>query len=199
MGDDHNDNERASVEDPRRRSAPAVTCLKHYARILHRRARRGEPEALKRLRVLRELRDAEPAQIARTIQRRHCLTASAVNVGFRSWEHALSVLDENDDGDGGTKDFGTLLYPDSCFGHWNIWSADYEEARGIRETHGGYLLAYRRQFLIVDRHYIESLGLDPDDPDWDAIGRDWVKPHAREARARLDRTLVSNALTRLAG
>jgi len=190
--------DRDTDNDSKHRPAPAVTCLKHYARILHRRAQRGEPEALKRLRVLRELRDAEPAEIARTIQRRHCLTASAVNVGFRSWEHALSVFDCNGQGDGSAKDFGTLLYPDSCFGHWNIWSADYEEARAIRETHGGYLLAYRRQFLIVDRHYIESLGLDPDDPDWGAIGRDWVKPHDREARARLDRTLVSHALTRLA-
>jgi hypothetical protein len=166
----------------------AIASLKHYARILHRRAQRGDSLALEKLQALRELRTLDAAQISRTIQRRHCLTVSAVRLGFQSWEHACSVLD------GDPEDYGTLLYPSSCHGHWNIWSAHYDEARTIRAEHGGYLLAYRRQFLIVERDYIDSLGLDPDDPDWSAIARDWVRPGNRAARSRLYQTLVHTAL-----
>ena len=47
------------------------------------------------------------------------------------------------------------------------------------------LLAYKRQFLVVDRYFVESLGLDPDDADWLAIGWDWAYPKDAEARGRL--------------
>ena len=172
------------------RDSAAITSLKHYARILHRRAQRSEPPALAKVRVLREFRELDAAQISCTIQRRQCLTVSALRLGFQSWDHARAVL--NDD----AEDYGTLLYPQSCAGHWNIWSAHYDEARAIRSEHGGYLLAYRRQFLIVDRDYIDSLGLDPDDPDWSAIARDWVRPPDRAARARLYEKLVHDAIAR---
>jgi len=168
----------------------AIESIKHYARILHRRAQSGDASAVEKLRVLRELRELATAQISSTIQRRQCLTASAVRLGFLSWDHVRQVLG------GETDDFGTLLYPSSCYGHTNIWSANYDEARDIRAEHGGYLLAYRRQFLIVDRAYVDSLGLDPDDPDWAAIARDWVQPPDRAARSRLYEKLVHNALVR---
>jgi hypothetical protein len=43
----------------------------------------------------------------------------------------------------------------------------------------------------VDRFYIESLGLDPDDHDWQAIGFDWVRPRDVDARTRLYAKLVA--------
>ena len=85
---------------------------------------------------------------------------------------------------------GRCSIPDGADAHWNIWSASYDEARAIREQHGGYLLAYRQHFFIVDRHFIETLGLHPDDPDWELIGRDWVKPQQADARERLYATLI---------
>lgn len=169
---------------------PAVETLKHYARVLHRRVQQGESRAVRSLRVLRELATVDAAQLAEAVQRKHCLTASALSVGFQSWMHAVEVLE------GRAEDFGTLLYPSTCYGHYNIWSASYEEARAIHAQHGGYLLAYKRQFLIVDRDYIESLGLEPEDPDLEAIGRDWVKPASTAARTRLYEKLVHNALVR---
>lgn len=84
-----------------------------------------------------------------------------------------------------TEDFGTLLYPPGASAHCNIWSASYEEARTIHAQRGGYLLAYRRHYFIADRYFIETLGLDPEDPDWERIGRDWVRPQQPEARERL--------------
>lgn len=151
--------------------------LKDDARRLHKQAGAGDPRALARLAPVRK--QDEP------VQRRHCLAARARELGFTGWPHARAVLSgERFD------DFGTLLYPPGASAHWNIWSADYGEARGIREEHGGYLLAYRHQFLIVDHYFIETIGLDPEDPDWARIGRDWVKPGDVDARARLYEKLI---------
>lgn len=157
--------------------ASIVDDLKAQARIFHRLATARDPAALARLQAARV--SEQP------IQRRHCLTVLARELGFGGWPHAVSVL-----GGEAVTDFGTLLYPPGSAAHWNIWSASYEEARSIRLEHGGYLLAYKRQFLIVDVHFIETLGLDPHDPDWERIGRDWIQPADAGARARLYDKLV---------
>lgn len=148
--------------------------LKAQARILHRRATAGDAAALARL-----------GNTDEPIKRRHCLSALARELGFDGWPHAVAVLSGRP-----TDDFGTLLYPPEGSGHSNIWCATYDEAHDIRAEHGGYLLAYKHQFFIVDRYFIETLGLDPDDPDWERIGRDWVQPLEPEARGRLYARLV---------
>lgn len=166
----------------------ATQHVKHYARILQRRVHAGEPDAVQSVRRLREYASAEPRAIARDIRRTQCLAVAALQLGFRSWLHAVEVFEGNPD------DYGTLLYPSSCSGHSNIWSAHYAEAHEIRAAHGGYLLAYRKQFLIVDRYYIDSLGLDPDHGAWSRMQRDWVQPSDRGARDELYALLVQNAL-----
>ena len=161
----------------------AIDELKARARVLQRRVQAGDAALLAQLREL----DEYEATGSTGVRRRHCLTLVARAFGFANWPHARAVLaGERRD------DFGSLLYPDACAAHWNIWSASYAEAKAIRAEHGGYLLAYKRQFLVVDRHFIETLGLDPDDPDWEAIGRDWVEPANPAARERLYRRLVQN-------
>lgn len=159
--------------------------LKQAARTLQRQAIRGDAAAITRLGALPELREADGSTAIARLRRRHCLAVVAGELGFQGWSHATAVLVH-----GSTGDFGTLLCPPHCAVHWNIWSADLAEARAIRAGHGGYLLAYRRQFLIVDRHYIESLGLDADDPDWAAIGRDWTVAGPSPARQRLYARLI---------
>jgi hypothetical protein len=170
----------------------AVEDIKAHARVLQRRAEAGDAAALQRVRTARELKHLEQAELARSIQRSHCLGVVARELGFRDWEHARAVLTGQE-----MRDFGTLLYPSSCGGHQNIWSANYEEASSIRAEHGGYLLAYKHQFLIVEPHFIDSLGLDPEDPDWERIKRDWARPADLQARQRLYHRLVRNALANL--
>ena len=160
--------------------AGVVSDLKAQARILHRHIAQCELLAVARIRQLAEFRDHDSASLAASVRRRHCLALIARELGFNGWPHAVAVLTGTD-----STDFGTLLYPKGAEAHWNIWSASYDEARAIREQHGGYLLAYRRHFFIVDRYFIETLGLHPNDPDWDLIGRDWVKPRKPDARERL--------------
>lgn len=162
--------------------ASIVEELKTQARLLHKGADDGDEAALARIARARRPPDAP-------LQRRHCLSALALELGFSGWPHARAILEgESPD------DFGTLLYQDGCGGHANIWSAAYDEARAIRSQHGGYLLAYKRHFLIVEASFVDTLGLDPDDPDWEAIGRDWVRPTQPPARNRLYARLVRNRL-----
>jgi len=164
--------------------AGVISDLKAQARVFHRQVVERHPPAVARAQQLVEL-SGDPASLPLRIKRRHCLTVIARELGFQGWQHAVAVLRGTD-----SNDFGTLLYPKGAEVHWNIWSASYEEARAIREQRGGYLLAYRRHFFVTDRYFIETLGLDPDDPDWQLIGRDWVKPRRADARERLYEKLI---------
>lgn len=165
--------------------AGVISDLKARARILHRQIASGDPHAVARVRTLAELAVGDLQAVAARTRRRHCLTTLARELGFRGWQHAVAVLRGTD-----TSDFGTLLYPPGAEVHWNIWSASYAKAAAIRADHGGYLLAYRRHFFITDRHFIATLGIDPDDPDWERIDRDWVKPTRPAARERLYGKLI---------
>jgi hypothetical protein len=171
--------------------ASVMSDLKAQARILHRQAVERHPAALARVQRLGALA-GDAASVPLRIRRRHCLTVIARELGFHGWQHAVAVLRGTD-----SLDFGTLLYPNGAEVHWNIWSASYEEARAIRAQHGGYLLAYRRHFFIADRYFIATLGLDPADPDWQLIGRDWVRPARVDARERLYGKLIRRRIGRL--
>lgn len=165
--------------------------LKVRAELLHHGVSALEASALERLRALPEHKKADADQLseaAKAIRRKHCLAVVAREAGFQSWSHANDVVAGRN-----AEDFGTLLNPPGASAHWNIWSASYDEAREIRREHGGYLLAYKRHFFIVDRYYIETLGLDPEDEDWERIGRDWVRPLDLAARARLYAKLLLQA------
>ncbi|MEM8963427.1 MAG: hypothetical protein AAGD38_18235 [Acidobacteriota bacterium] len=166
--------------------------LRSHARIVHRLVRAGDRSSIDRLRKLRELRTLTDGDLADTVQRRHILTAMARELGFTGWSHLCAVVDREETGD-----FGTLLYPHGLEAHWNIWSASYDEARGIRAEHGGFLLTYKRHFFIVDEHFVRSLGLDPDDPDWRKIGRDWAQPADTVARRRLYGKLIATRMPTL--
>lgn len=68
----------------------------------------------------------------------------------------------------------------------NHWFNDYAEARAWLDAEGGFLLPYRHQFFVTTAEAIRLLGLDPADPDWDRIGRDWVRPLDAAAHERLE-------------
>jgi hypothetical protein len=163
--------------------------LKTRAEILHKRIAAGDPEARARLRALAELKRADDAALAAAaagVQRKHCLAIVAREAGFASWEHALRVLR----GDPAERDFGDLLYDDRTSATLNAWYAEHGEARAdlvARRARGEdvYLLAYRRQFFLAERDFVERLGFEPADPDWAKIGFDWARPRDMAARTRL--------------
>jgi hypothetical protein len=176
--------------------------LKTRAEILHRRVAEGDAGALRRLRSLAELArvtDEALASAAGTIQRKHCLAVVAREHGFSSWEHARRVLESTaTEVDGASaprdetpQDYGTMLYDTPSIGaRLNVWFADHAEARACLEEaqqrgERRYLLPYRRQFFVAEPGFVEALGLDPFDADWDAIAFDWAAPRDLTARSRL--------------
>jgi hypothetical protein len=170
------------IDDP-------VRELKVRAEILHHAASTGDARALSRLRALPELKKAESDALVRAaaeMKRKHWLAVVAVEAGFVGWEHAKCVLG----GDAHDAGFGKLLSGSGRGAFLNHWFAIYEEARAVQDEllatgERRYLLAYQRQCFLTEQGYIESLGLDPDDADWRAIGWDWVRPRSTAARGRL--------------
>jgi len=175
--------------------------LKTRAEILHGRVASGDEAARTRLRALPELARADEAALAEAamrMRRKHCLAVVAREHGFTSWEQAQRVLR----GDARELDFGTLMYGTKALGTLNVWFADYGEARAhLDEARLGgarrYLFPYRKQFFVVDRYFVETLGLDPDDADWEAVAFDWVRPQDPIARQRLTmKRLIASAPSR---
>ena len=160
----------------------AIQELRVRAEILHKRIAANDAAAVARLGALPAFRRAGE------VRRRDCLAVIAAELGFPNWPEAKRILTA----EGDLADFGDLLCPPRIGGgHVNRWFARYEQAASVREACRGYLLAYRRQFLVVDRYYIEDLGLNPEDADWDALGFDWVRPADPAARVRLYAKLIA--------
>ncbi|HYG80054.1 MAG TPA: hypothetical protein VD861_06685 [Pyrinomonadaceae bacterium] len=83
------------------------------------------------------------------------------------------------------KDADTLWYPPTLDVFLNRWFKTYEEARCALESDGGYLFPYKHQFFLCEAPAVKAMGLDPDDPDWDKIGRDCARPADEQACRRL--------------
>jgi hypothetical protein len=113
---------------------------------------------------------------------RDCLNAVAREVGFLTWAQALRVLGGHASGTAGTEDMGTFWHAPRCNGLLSHWFASYDRARDcLAPDEGRVLVPYRRQFIVVDGHYLRELGLAPDDEAWDRAGRDLVQAYGGEA------------------
>lgn len=164
--------------------------LKTRARLLHRRLAAGAADAVARLRVLpgfRKLGDAELAARAPEIRLHQCLSVIARELGFAGWPAARAVLG----GEWQAQDYGTLLCPTRCAAHFNHWFSDHGAAVACQRERGGTILVYRRHYVVVDRDYLATLGLDPDACEWQQLGRDWSRPRDIEARTRLYGHLIA--------
>ena len=82
-------------------------------------------------------------------------------------------------------DTSNLWYQSNLDAFLNRWFSSYAEARESLESDGGFLLPYKQHFFVCESEGIRALGLEPDDPDWQKIGFDCVKPSDEEAYQRL--------------
>lgn len=173
--------------------------LKTRAALLLKDLRTGDHPAADRaawrLRRATALRaPSTPARMRETARLKHALEAVAREQGFPDWSackrhfelapHAVDLqaprrLTADREGDG---PFAPILRGN----YLHLWFADYEEADKVRRENGGYLLTYRRQYFVCGEDAIAALGLDPADPDWDLMGRDWAWPGDQAAKARLE-------------
>jgi hypothetical protein len=125
-------------------------------------------QAAKRFQRLTEFADIPIAEIPlKDIKRKHALTVIALENGFTSWAALKAQI--------------SFIVG----GFLNKWFASYQEAKVEQQQQGGFLFPYKKQFFICEADYIERLGLNPNDPDWNAIGWDWANPSDKIAWQRL--------------
>lgn len=110
---------------------------------------------------------------------RDCLNGVACEVGFAHWEHARKVLG----GEAGAgEDMGTFWHAPRTGILLNLWFARYEEARvALTADVTAFLLPYRRQFFLVQDHFVRELGVDVEDAAWDVMGHDLVRGYGGAA------------------
>jgi hypothetical protein len=146
--------------------------------------------AAERLRILPQFAPHEPdAVLGRraSIRLKHALAVIAAELGYPTWAACKRRLETPPNERLDTESFFARMGA----AYLNRWFARYGEARASLEAEGGYLFPFRRQFFICEAGFLEARGIDPAHPDWEQIGRDWVRPRDEAARDRLERTLVA--------
>ena len=164
-------------------SSPALLArYRAKAHLLLKALRGSDPQraatAASRLRRLRTFASCSLEQLLaqrETVRLKHLLTLVAVEAGHDSWV-ALKRAHETQ--------APTLWVPQHAV-MLNRWFTDHTEAAAALAAEGGYLLPFGEQCFITERAGVEVLGLDPDDPDWAAVGFDLVRPRDLTARTRL--------------
>jgi hypothetical protein len=119
-----------------------------------------------------------------TVRRKHALAVIAAESGFSSWTALKDHCHPEH------PDVPTVFDCASFFGgprgaFLNRWFKDYGQARSSLAHYGGYLFSYRDQYFICESGFIEALGLNPEDPDWQKIGWNCVEPADAAAWERL--------------
>ncbi len=122
-----------------------------------------------------------------SVQLKHALAVIAAELGYPAWKDCKRRLEVPAELRLDTERF----FEAGAAAYLNRWFARYSEARASLEAEGGYLFPFRHQFFICGAGFLEARGIDPTDPDWERIGRDWVRPQDQEARDRLERMLVA--------
>ncbi len=163
--------------------------LKRHSRWIHRQVQRGDTDLGAWMHTLPELRALSRSLLIAEVKRKHALRLVARSLGSNSWAQLSEALLRRGE------DRGALMHRNSCGAYWHIWCASYEEARAIRQEHGGFLFPYGRQYFVAEAPYVMHLGLDPKDSDWERIGRDWIAPGCEEAWARLAGQAIDTRLT----
>jgi hypothetical protein len=141
--------------------------------------------AAERLRRLAAFRDQSAEQIVAArafVRRKHLLAVVAAEAGFTTWAQLRGAKLP-----GANVSFDTTrLFQRGSAGFLNLWFRGYDEARELLAAQPKrYLFPHRQHFFLCEAPFLENAGMDPSDPDWERIGRDWVKPLDARAQARL--------------
>lgn len=178
-------------------STPSLAQCRARAHELLRHFRADDPRAALaaavRLVRLRSFADRTPDQLLadRTnVRLKHALAVVAEEAGAASWaalrERIAAAAPAPATIVGRTRPTSAAdVHSSRLTVYLNRWFADYDEARESLAHDGGYLLPFRDQFYITSHGGVLELGLDPDDPDWERIGFDWIRPRDADAHARL--------------
>jgi hypothetical protein len=115
-------------------------------------------------------REAAEQPIAhKPIQHKIALAEIARQCGFASWSDLKHSVEQ-----WFTTGFDSAIYPKKFGAHLNTWFSDENEARDYWRERGGFLFPYGRHWFVSNAGFVEAIGLDPESPDWELVGRDWL-------------------------
>jgi len=140
--------------------------------------------AANRFGILPGFEDKAPGDIYNSrdrLRRKHALTVIAREAGFEDWPELKDSISR-----AGDLGFDTRRLFQRTATFLNLWYRTYEQAREVlTEDPKRYLFPYRHQFVVCEGQLLADQGIDTADPDWERMGRDWVRPLDARARARL--------------
>ena len=178
-------------------AAPAIPTLRECkirASLLLKSLRSADGQralgAAERFRVLPRFAALAPERIVAwsgEVRRKHALAVIAAELGYGSWVALRAACETAHPA--GAVDVERLFNGHASAVFLNHWCRTYEEARDVHERVGGFLFPYRAHFVVCPVGLLAAHGLDPHDPDWARIGRDWARPRDPAAFERLTRRL----------
>ena len=118
--------------------------------------------------------------ICLVLKRKTALNIVAFEQGWNSWAELV-------------KRYDTRWYPNNSPFTLN-WFSSYQEAKTYQQAVSGFLLPYQNQFFVCDHHYIEWLGLDAQDENWNLINFDAAQSSHERALSQLRKKLKPTKL-----
>ncbi|MEI9903603.1 MAG: hypothetical protein WDN06_06160 [Asticcacaulis sp.] len=159
---------------PQDTGAKIVESFKRDAARLLKAQRAGDAAAQARFAAL----DHPPAEP----QLKHALAVIARDEGFAGWAELKAAKQG--------VDFSEFFARPGLGDTLNAWFSTYDEAKAHQRAAGGVVLPYRHQVFVSSSAILGRLGFEPDHPDWQAIGHDFVRPGSPDAFARIKAALT---------
>ncbi|HXS35697.1 MAG TPA: hypothetical protein VN721_03290 [Flavipsychrobacter sp.] len=122
-----------------------------------------------------------------SIRLKHALTIIALENVYGNWELLKNKVIMED-----------CLFHNAPSSFLNVWFNNYEDAKHYQKDNGGYLLQYRKDYVISQKEYIEAIDLGEMEEEWSAIGYDWANPDSKTAWDKLFEKAKHNYLNRKA-
>ncbi|MGE6757278.1 hypothetical protein ACQKGO_04620 [Corallococcus interemptor] len=121
-----------------------------------------------------------------TVQHKHGLAVIAREAGHVTWTDLKQALESRP-----PRLDTHAFFQKGQSPFLNRWFSTYEEAARSLAAQGGFLFPFRTQCFICEAGFLQSLGIDAREADWERMGRDWVRPRDAGAKERLEAKLVS--------
>ncbi len=102
---------------------------------------------------------------ADAVQLKHAYKVIAYENNYDTWAALKHFVIEND-----------CLYKSSGVAYIHQWFNNYRQAEAYHQKHGGYLLAFWKDFVVCGKEYINCIGLGNYEAEWKNIGYNWIKP-----------------------
>lgn len=108
------------------------------------------------------------------IKLKHIYQVLAIEHGFENWASMRNYIIEQD-----------MLYRKHGIAFIHSWFNNYLDAFQYFQKYGGYLLQFWQDYIVCGKEYLQVLGLDTFQSEWEKIGYNWVMPAHKEAYKRL--------------